>query len=72
MSDQNPSPPARVFKIGATRITQSPEMAALSNEEVRQILKVTYPEVTHATVRETTLEDGTQLVEWLPVAGKKG
>ena len=71
MLDQN-QPQSRVFKIGATRITASPEMAALSNEEVRRILQVNYPEVANATIRETTLDDGTQLVEWIPVAGRKG
>lgn len=62
----------RIFKIGAARIVADDSMAALTNEQVRDLLKPTYPEVANATIRETTLDDGTQLVEWLPVAGRKG
>jgi PRTRC genetic system protein C len=68
----NTQQPNRLFKTGATVITEAPEMRELSIEQVRQLLKASYPEIAHATVRETTLEDGTQLVEWLPAIGRKG
>ena len=48
--ETNPTP--RIFKIGATRIVEDAAMAGLSNEQVRDILKRTYPEVAHATIRE--------------------
>ena len=46
-------------------------MRGLSNEEVRSILKATYPEVANATIRETTA-DGQRIVEFLPQPGRKG
>jgi hypothetical protein len=71
MTDQtNPQP--RVFKIGATRIVEDASLAGRSLDEVKEILKHSYPEVAHATVRETDLEDGSRLCEFLPVAGRKG
>jgi predicted Zn-dependent protease len=42
----------RIFKTGATPIVEDETMTGLSNEEVRQILARTYPEVAHATLRE--------------------
>lgn len=64
--------PNRIFKIGATTIQADDSMAHLDNEQVRAVLKRTYPEVAHATIRERTLEDGTKLVEFLPQPGRKG
>lgn len=64
--------PNRIFKIGATTIQVDATMANLDNEEIRAILKRTYPEVTHATIRERTLEDGTTVLDFIPVAGRKG
>ena len=72
MTDQNPTPAPRVFKIGATRIVEDVSTAHLNPEEIRSLLKISYPEVTHATLRETTLEDGTRCIEWIPVPGRKG
>jgi hypothetical protein len=70
MTEQtNPTP--RVFKIGATRIVEDASMAGLSNEQVRDILKRTYPEVAHATIRERE-QDGLHIVEFLPQPGRKG
>ena len=71
MSDQNNTQP-RVFKIGATRIVEDASLAGRDINEVKAILQRSYPEITHATVRETTLEDGTKLVEWLAQPGRKG
>ncbi len=71
MSDQNNSKP-RVFKTGAIRIVEDANMAGLSNEEVRALLKSSYPEVANATIRESQLEDGTSLIEFLPQPGRKG
>lgn len=71
MSDQNNTQP-RVFKIGATRIVEDASLAGRNLDEVKAILQRSYPEITHSTVRETTLEDGTKLVEWLAQPGRKG
>jgi hypothetical protein len=71
MSDQNTSQP-RIFKIGATRIVEDASLAGRDLDEVKVILQRSYPEIAHATVREITLEDGTQLTEWLAQPGKKG
>jgi hypothetical protein len=71
MTEQtNPQP--RIFKIGATRIVEDASLAGRDLDEVKAVLKVSYPEVAHATVRESQLEDGTHLVEFLPRAGAKG
>lgn len=69
MSEQNSTP--RIFKTGTVRIVEDDSMHGLSNEEVRGILKVTYPEVANATIRETT-SDGQRIVEFLPQPGRKG
>ncbi len=71
MSDQNNTQP-RIFKIGATRIVEDASLAGRDLDEVKAILQRTYPEIAHATVRETMLDDGTQLTEWLAQPGKKG
>lgn len=66
------TPTNRIFKIGATTIQADASMAHLDNEGVRAILERTYPEVAHATIRETTLEDGTIAVIFTSVPGRKG
>jgi hypothetical protein len=66
----NPQP--RIFKIGTTTIVEDESFAGLNHEQIRDVLKRSYPEVAHATVRERTLEDGTQVVDFLPKAGRKG
>ena len=71
MTEQtNPQP--RIFKIGTTTIVEDDSLAGKTLDEVKDILKRTYPEVAHATVRERTLDDGTQVVEWLAQPGRKG
>ena len=67
MSTQNP----RLFKIGATRIAEDVSMASLSNEQVREVLKRTYPEIAHATIREVD-DNGYRVIEFLPQPGRKG
>ena len=62
----------RIFKIGTTTIQADDSMVNLDNEQVCAILKRTYPEVAHATIHETTLEDGTVAVHYQAVAGRKG
>ena len=62
----------RIFKIGTTTIQADESMAHLDNEQVRDILKRTYPEVAHATIREITLEDGTRITHYVPRPGRKG
>lgn len=71
MTEQN-NPQPRVFKIGATTIVEDDSLTGKSLDEVKDILKRTYPEVAHATVRERTLDDGTRVVEWLAQPGRKG
>ena len=70
MSDQN-NTQTRVFKTGTVRIVEDDSMRGLSNEEVRNLLKATYPEVANATIRETTT-DGQIVIEFLPQPGRKG
>lgn len=69
MSDQNSTP--RIFKTGTVRIVEDESMQNLTNEEVRNVLKATYPEVANATIRERT-SDGQKIVEFLPQPGRKG
>ena len=71
MSDLNPTQ-ARIFKTGAVRIIEDESMHGLSNEEVRSILKTTYPEIANATIREVTTTEGQTVVEFLPQPGRKG
>jgi hypothetical protein len=71
MTEQtNPQP--RIFKIGTTRIVEDASLSGKSLDDVKTILQRSYPEIAHATVRETTLDDGTNLVEWLAKPGRKG
>jgi len=44
----------------------------MDKEQVRALLKKTYPEVSHATVRESRLDDGTEVWHWNAVPGRKG
>jgi PRTRC genetic system protein C len=71
MNDQHQNRSPRVFKIGTTRIVEDPSMSALSNEQVRDLLKTSYPEIANATIRERE-ENGLRIVEFLPQPGRKG
>ena len=71
MSDQTPPQP-RIFKIGAVRIIEDASLHGLDHEAVRTLLKTTYPEIAHATLREVTTEAGQTVVEFLPQPGRKG
>jgi hypothetical protein len=62
---------SRVFKIGATRIVEDPSMSDLTNEQARDLLKTSYPEIANATLRERE-ENGLRVVEFLPQPGRKG
>lgn len=70
MSDQNTLQP-RLFKIGATHIPDDVSLSSLTNEQVRDILKRTYPEIAHATIRERE-DNGYRVIEFLPQPGRKG
>ncbi len=61
----------RIFKIGTTRIVADASMQDLSNEQIRERLKATYPEVAEATIRETA-QGETTFVEFLARPGRKG
>ena len=70
---QPAAPLTRVFKIGASRVVEDEATAQLSTEQVRELLKATYPEVANATIRERTdAEAGLHIVEFLPQPGRKG
>ena len=71
MNDQNENLSSRVFKIGATRVVETESMSGLTNEQVRELLKISYPEVANATLRERD-ENGLRVVEFLPQPGRKG
>ena len=72
MTEQTPNTPPRIFKIGTTTIVEDESMTGLDLDGVKQILQRSYPEVAHATIRETTLEDGTVVIHYQAVAGRKG
>ena len=73
MTDQNQNPSSRVFKIGATLIVEDPSIAGTTNEQVRDLLKTSYPEIANATIRERAdSESGLRVVEFLPQPGRKG
>lgn len=71
MTDQNPTPLPRVFKIGATHIVEDASMADATNEQIADLLRTSYPEVANAVVRERG-ENGLRIVEFLPQPGRKG
>lgn len=70
--DETQTTPPRIFKIGTATVVEDESMSGLDLEGIKRILQRSYPEVAHATVRERTLEDGTQVVDFLPKAGRKG
>jgi len=64
---------ARIFKIGTTKIAEDESMAQMDLDQVREHLKMAYPEVAEATVREKVdAETGVNFVEFLPRPGRKG
>ena len=71
MSTSHNTPSIRVFKTGTTLITESPEMRSMTIDQIKHLLKTTYPEIAHATVRER-VEGETLIVEFLPIASRKG
>ena len=74
MTENNPTnliPKQRVFKIGSARIVADATMSDLDNEAARNLLKNSYPEVAHATIRERE-EGDLIIVEFLPQPGRKG
>jgi hypothetical protein len=64
--------PARIFKTGTTIIAEDDTLRSLGDDDVKALLQRTYPEIAHATVRETVQEDGTRLIEYIARAGRKG
>lgn len=61
----------RVFKIGATKIVENDSTRHLTNEQVKAMLKVDFPEIANATITERS--DGqTRVIEFLPQPGRKG
>jgi len=72
MTEQTNNTLPRIFKIGTTTIVEDESLAGKPLEEIKDILKRTYPEVAHATVRETTLEDGSTCYHYISRPGRKG
>ena len=77
MSDQQNVTPKRIFKTGSTLIDIDATMAHRSNDAICDLLKLQYPELAHATLREIPQEplaDGTpvMLIEAMPSIGSKG
>jgi len=67
------APLCRVFKIGANRVVEDASTVQLSNEQARDLLKISYPEVANATIRERIdLAANLRIVEFLPQPGRKG
>jgi hypothetical protein len=65
----------RVFKIGAQRIVEDNSTSTLTNEQVRDLLKASYPEVANATIRErteTTDSGLIRVVDFLQQPARKG
>ncbi len=69
--EPTPTPLKRVFKIGAARVVEDASTEALSNEQVRDLLKSTYPEVANAAIHEG-VEGDTKIVSFLAQPGRKG
>jgi len=65
------NPTRRLFRIGGTVISESAATQGLSVEQVRQRLKAAYPEIAHASVRETRDGD-TLIVDYTAQVGRKG
>ena len=70
MSDTS-NPTRRLFRTGGTVISESAATQGLSIEQVLQRLKTAYPEIAHASVRETRDGD-TLIVDYTAQAGRKG
>lgn len=62
---------SRVVKIGTTKVPVAPSMLNLSIDELRNNLKAQYPEVAEAQYK-AVVQDGVQLIEFLPRPGRKG
>ena len=72
MSDQT-KPQPRIFVIGGTRIVEDESLAGLDIEAARAILKNTYPEVAHATLRERDdPHSSSRIIEFHSKPGTKG
>jgi hypothetical protein len=61
----------RVFKIGSQTIYENEVTYGLSNEDVRGVLKASFPEIANATIG-TRSDNGVSIVEFLPQPGRKG
>lgn len=73
MSDQPAVMPSRrIFQIGVNRVVEDESTIALTNEQIKDVLKASYPEIVHATIRERTDANGNRIVESLPQPGRKG
>ena len=72
MTEQTNNTLPRIFKIGTTTIVEDESLSGKSLDQIKDVLKRTYPEVAHATVRETTLEDGSTCYHYINRPGRKG
>lgn len=72
VTEQTNTTQPHIFKIGATHIVEDASLTGRSIDDTKTILQRSYPEITHATVCEITLEDGLTLFEWIAQPGRKG
>lgn len=64
--------PERIFKIGTVRIAEDDSTRNMSIEEVRNMLKGQYPEVSAAKHSERKAEDGKLIIEFAAQPGRRG
>lgn len=72
MTTQDTNSLPRLFRTGTTVITEDASTRGLNVEEVRAILKRTYPELEHATYTTDTDEQGQTVITFMPKPGRKG
>jgi PRTRC genetic system protein C len=68
MSDTN----NRIFQVGMTTITEDDSTRGMTPQQVKTILKRAYPEIANAEIKETTRDDGTQVIQFVAKPGRKG
>ena len=73
MNEQNSNTQPRIFKIGTMTIVEDESIASLSVEQVRTMLKSSYPELANVSAPTiTTTDEGVQVIEWKPQPRRKG
>ncbi len=63
---------SRIFQIGTTTITEDNSTRDQTPQQVKAILQRAFPEIANAEIRETTRDDGTPVIQFVPRPGRKG